>query len=200
MDFAIDFVAVPIFFVPAVLWRWAIKSTAWFYLPLLWAGRGWQQLEGEKLQIWAKSYSSKFINWFWLFLGGLSFAAVTVTLFSFQKWLALQQTLSETGAPTTFIGFLSTLDWLELLEQPWLWFYIPSYALTIFIFFALDSIAKEIRAGAPSAAKTGLMQRWMWAANARAVLTNIGLAIALWYFLDAVEAWEQVKANLAALG
>ena len=29
--------------------------------------------------------------------------------------------------------------------------------------------------------------------NARTVLTNIGLAAALWYFLDAVNAWGQVK-------
>lgn len=182
-----------------MLWRWAIKSTAWFYLPLLWARRGWQRLDGEELQIWAKSYNSKLLNRVWLLLGGLSFAVVAVTLFSFQKWLDLQHTLVEAGAPTTIVGLLSALDWSELLTQPWLWFYIPSYILTIIIFLELDSIAKDIRHGAAPGTRLARIKRWMWAANARAVLTNVGLAVALWYFLDAVEAWGRTKAFLQGL-
>ena len=184
-----------IFFGPVMLWRWAVKSTAWFYLPLLWVRRGWQQLDREELQIWARSYSSKALNWVWLVLGLISIAAVTVTLFSLHNYLALQQQLNQTGAPTTFLGFLYALEWSELLELPWLWFYLPSYVLTVIIFFALDGIAKDIRHGdARPETRAALMQKWMWAANARAVLTNTGLAVALWYFLDAVDAWEKVKA------
>ncbi|MEM8572053.1 MAG: hypothetical protein AAGG56_14280 [Pseudomonadota bacterium] len=197
--YVLGLIEIPFYFAPAIIWRWAIKSTAWFYIPLLWSRRGWQQLEGEELQIWAKSYSAKVVNWIWLLSGGLSFAAVTVTLFSFEKYLDLQSKVSAGGAPLTLLGFFVSLNWADLLYQPWLWFYLPSYALTIAIFFALDNIAKEIRAGAPPASRAASMRRWMWASNVRSALTNIGLAIALWYFLNAVDAWGQIKAFGARL-
>ncbi|ATX64604.1 hypothetical protein [Roseinatronobacter bogoriensis] len=193
----INFIASLIFFLPAMLWRWAIKSTAWFYIPLLWVRRGWLSHEGEELRIWAESYSSKVINWLWLIFGGFSFAALAIGLFSFEKWLALKSTTAEAGAPMGVIGFLASLDWAELLTQPWLWAYIPSYALSVVIFFALDSIAAEIRAGATPESRAASIARWKWAANARAVLTNIGLLLALWYFLGAVDAGAQVQDFLA---
>ena len=71
--------------------------------------------------------------------------------------------------------------------------------LTIVIFFALDNIAKDIRAGAAPGSRAASMERWMWASNVRSVLTNIGLAIALWYFLDAVDAWGKTMALVAGL-
>lgn len=196
---AMSFLAVLIYFGPAMLWRWAIKSTAWFYLPLLWVRRGWQLREGEDLQVWAKSYSSKFLNWFCLLAGLIAIAAVTVTLFSLERYLTLQQQLDQAGAPTTILGIPYSLELSELLKLPWLWFYLPSYILTLCIFFALDNIAKDIRAGAAPETKVAAMQQWMWAANARAVLTNLGLGIALVYFLDAVDAWGQVMALVQGL-
>ena len=199
-EYLLSIVMIPVFYGPTILWRWAIKSTAWFYLPLLWVRRGWQRLDGEDLQVWAKSYSSKALNWIWLAVGGVSFAAVAAALFSLPKYLALQHELSAAGAPTTVLGFLSALEWAELLTLPWLWFYIPSYILTVVIFFALDDIAKDIRnGGADPVTRTAQMKKWMWAANVRAVLTNIGLGIALLYFLDAVDAWGQVKALVQSL-
>ena len=192
-DLFLGFIGSIIFFVPAMLWRWAIKSTAWFYIPLLWVRRGWLSHEGDDLRIWAQSYSRMAINWLWLIFGGFSFAALAIGLFSFEKWLALKSTTAEAGAPMGVIGFLASLDWAELLTQPWLWAYIPSYALTIVIFFALDSIAAEIRAGASPESRAASIVRWKWAANARAVLTNIGLLLALWYFLGAVDAWRQMR-------
>jgi hypothetical protein len=111
----------------------------------------------------------------------------------------MKQATDDANAPMTFIGFLSSLNWADLLTQPWMWFYIPSYALTIYLFFALDSIAAEIRAGATPDSRLPQIARLKWAANARAAVTNIGLALALWYFLAAVGAWQQLRAFLAQL-
>jgi len=188
-----------IVFVPTLLWRLAIKSTAWFYLPLLWFRRGWQKLDGEELTIWAKSYSSKFQNWIWLITGGMSFAFLAATLFSVPKWIVLQQRLGEFGAPTTVLGFLYALDWSDLLDKPWLWCYIISYCLTFAIFCQLDSIAKDIRSGAKPQTRALRMKLWMWMSNIRSFLTNAGIFIALWYFLDAVEAWSQIREIFARL-
>ena len=58
----------------------------------------------------------------------------------------------------------------------------------------LDSIAKEIRfGGAPIETRAVQMVRWKWAANLRTVFTNIGLVLALWYFLGAVGALAQIR-------
>jgi len=189
-----------VFFVPTILWRWAIKSTAWFYVPLLWVRRGWSSHEGEELRIWANTYSGKALNWIWLISGGLSIAALSVVLFSVEKWLTLQQTTSSAGAPMGLFGFLWSLNWAELLTKPWLWFLVPSYALTVIIFFALNSIAAEIRDIVKNKRDPALLvpreakiAQWRWTANARAVLTNIGLLLALWYFLGAVDACGQAQ-------
>lgn len=192
-DVAINLLALLFFHAPALLWRWSIKSTAWFYLPLLWVRRGWLRHEGEELRVWAQSYSRKAINRLWLIFGGLSFVALVVGLFSLEKWLTLQKTVADAGAPMTFLGILMSLNWAEVMKQPWMWFYLASYGLTICIFFALDGIAAEIRDNAPLEPRMAQMARWQWAANARAVLTNIGLALALWFFLSAVGAWEQIR-------
>lgn len=187
------------FFVPAILWRWSIKSTAWFYISLLWVRRGWLTHTGEDLHIWAQSYSRKVINWLWLILGGLSFIALGVSLFSLEKWLAMKQATDDANAPMTFIGFLSSLNWADLLTQPWMWFYIPSYALTIYLFFELDGIAADIRAGAAPDSRLSQIAGLKWAANARTVLTNIGLALALGYFLTAAGAWGHLRSFMKHL-
>ncbi len=137
--------------------------------------------------------------WLWLLAGLFAIAVVTFTLFSLKKYIALQQTLDELSAPATALELLYILQWQELLTLPWLWFYLPSYVLTLCIFFALDNIAKDIRAGAAPETKAAAMQQWMWAANARAVLNNLGLGIALVYFLDTVDARSQVKALVQGL-
>ena len=145
------------------------------------------------------SHNSKHINRIWLLSGVFSLALVIITLFSIQEWFALQQKLDQPGAPATFLGFLYSLDWWKLLKQPWLWFYIPAYILTVLLFFGLDNIAKDLEHGAAPETRLRGVKRYMWAANARAVLTNIGLAIALWYFLDAVDAWGQFTAVVEGL-
>lgn len=61
-------------------------------------------------------------NWLWLLAGQFAIAGVTFTLFSLEKYLALQQTLDEVGAPATVLALLYTLQWQELLTLPWLWF------------------------------------------------------------------------------
>ena len=63
----------------------------------------------------------------------------------------------------------------------------------------LDSHAKEIKVGADETAPLPKLRFWMWVGKARTVLTNIGLAVALWYFLDAVDAWTQVTAALGSV-
>ena len=187
-------VMTALFFGPTILWRRAIKSTAWFYIPLLWVGRGWQNLDAEGLLIWAKSYAAKWLNRIGIIVAATCLAGSIASIFMPLEFLKLSVTLENANAPFSPIGYLMVLDWAALKTQPWQWFYLPSWIITITMFLMIDAQAKDITVGgAQETSRLTKLTFWMWVGNARTVLTNIGLAIALWYFLDAVGAWDQVK-------
>ncbi|WP_299864343.1 hypothetical protein [uncultured Hoeflea sp.] len=185
-------IALPIFYLPVLLWRWSIKSTAWFYLPLLWVGRGWQNIHGEELLIWAKGYARKWLNITGVLLAAVLLIGSLVALIVPGELFDLQKTLRHTGAPLPMIGWAFVLDWQSLAAQPWQWFYLPSWMLTLTLFFLIDDHGTDIEKGAKAEPRLPALRRWMWVSNARTVLTNLGLLIAVWYFLAAVDAWGQV--------
>lgn len=180
--------AAIVFFTPTITLRWAIKSTAWFYLPFLWVGRGWQRLDRDDLLIWAKSYSTKCLNRIGLFFAALFLTTSLFALVLPVEFLKLAATLKIEGAPMTPLGYVMILDWARLADQPWQWFYLPSWCLTLTMFLKLDAEAKDIAHGAKADARVSKLYFWMWIGNTRTVLTNVGLGIALFYFLDAVDA------------
>ena len=181
-------------FLPSLLWRWAIKSTAWFYIPLLWVGRGWLALDDRKLLVWGKSYSSKWLNRAGVILTGTLLFTSLVALFLPEAYFDLRGKLSESGAPMTPLGWAFVFDWGDLAKQPWQWFYLPSWVLTLTLFFMVDAHAKDIKEGeAPVSDHVLPLRRWMWVSNARTLLTNFGLAVALAYFLSAVDAWSKIR-------
>ena len=198
-NFVFDILGSVVFYLPALLWRWSIKSTAWFYLPLLWVGRGWQRLTNDALLIWGKSYCSVLLNKTGFILATTLLFVSAIALFVPAKYFDLQATLAATGAPMTSLGWAFVLDWPSLAAQPWQWFYLPSWCLTLMMFFMVDRSAKEIAVGAMPDNVQNSLRFWMWVGNLRVVLTNIGLGVALWYFLAAVGAWEQVKTLFTSL-
>jgi len=193
-----DYIFAPSIFLvcylPTLLWRWSIKSTAWFYLPLLWVGRGWQDLHGDDLLVWAKGYGSKWLNITGALLAAVLLGVSGVALIVPGDFFDLQQTLREAGAPLPVIGWAFVLDWQSLAAQPWQWFYLPSWILTLLLFFSVDDHGTDIRNEADPTTRLPALRRWMWVGNARTVLTNLGLLVALAYFLTAVDAWGQVVA------
>ena len=194
--YAIAAIAI-VFYFPALLWRGSIKSTAWFYLPLLWVGRGWQNIHGDDLLIWAKGYSHKWLNITGVILAALLLIISLVALFVPSDYFDLKKTLSDTGAPLPAIGWAVVLDWKSLATQPWQWFYLPSWVLTLILFFLIDDHGIDIEKGAKERPRLPKLRRWMWVSNARTALTNLGLLIALYYFLTAVDAWGQFTALIS---
>lgn len=191
--------AVPILYFPALIWRWSIKSTAWFYLPLLWVGRGWQNIRGEQLLIWAKGYSRKWLNIVGFLVAVILLTVSLVALIVPKELFDLQQTLKDAGAPLPVIGLAFVMDWQSLGAQPWQWFYLPSWVLTLMLFFLIDNQGTDIEKGAEAGPRLATLRRWMWVGNVRTVLTNLGLLTAMLYFLEAVDAWGQVTALLSSL-
>lgn len=193
-DYLLYFLIFFIFYLPVLLWRWSIKSTAWFYLPLLWVGRGWQNIHGEELLIWAKGYSRKWLNITGVLLAAVLLFGSLVALIVPVDFFDLQKTLRDAGAPLPVIGWAFVLDWQSLATQPWQWFYLPSWVLTLTLFFLVDDHGTDIEKGAKAELRLPALRRWMWVSNFRTALTNLGLLIALLYFLAAVDAWGQVAA------
>lgn len=192
-------VLLTVLYLPTYIWRWTIKSTAWFYIPLLWLGWGWVNHKGDELIIWGKSYTTKLLNIAGLILATILLIGSLVALFIPAQYLDLQQTLAKTGAPMTPLGWAFVLDWQAFKQQPWQWFYAPSWALTLVIFFMLDSCRKEIKEGAAPGTRAGQLRLWMWLSNTRYVLTNFGLIVALYAFLTAMGAWKDIATFFGTL-
>jgi hypothetical protein len=188
-----------IYYTPTLLWRWAIKSTAWFYLPLLWVGRGWQDLRGAALGQWGTAYAATWLNRTGLAIAALCLAGSAFAIFLPLEFLRLSARLEAAGAPMSPLGYLMVLDWSALRDQPWQWFYGPSWLLTLALFLMLDHHTKHIDRGADATALEPAFRFWMWVANLRTALTNLGLLVALVWFLHAVDACSNVKAFFAVL-
>ena len=161
---------------------------------MLWVGRGWQNIHGDDLLVWAKGYSRKWLNITGALLAAVLLLGSGVALIVPGDFFDLQQTLREAGAPLPVIGWAFVLDWQSLVAQPWQWFYLPSWILTLMLFFLVDSHGTDIEKGADAQTRLPALRRWMWVGNARTVLTNLGLLVALVYFLHAVDAGAQVAA------
>lgn len=197
--FLFGFVLSLIVFTPAYVWRWAIKSTAWFYLPYLITGRGWQRLDDKELLAWAKSYCGTKWNVIGL---GYAFVVLLVSLASLlspERIGSLWERLDAAGAPMTPLAYLFVVDWGRFLEQPWLWCYVPGWIVTVALFFSVDGIVKRIAAAGDTPSRLPTLRFWMWASNVRFLLTNLGLLVTLLYVASAFDLWGQAQAMLDPL-
>ncbi len=144
--------SVPIFYMPSYLWRWTVKSTAWLYLPLFGVSLGWINLRGAELSIWAKGYRTKAFNrigWWFAVIGLLSSVPL---LTNWDSFLELVQTLAKETAPWSVLAVPVVLDWSALWAQPWYWYLLPSWLLTLGIYIWIDNPVTDLAHGAPSKA------------------------------------------------
>lgn len=185
--------SIPFLYIPTLIWRWSIKSTAWFYLPLIWAHVTWVRADGEELRVWALAYTSKLWNILSMLGTILYLAFHSIGVFRIEKWTQLQALMDSADAPLSF-SLLFALDWVELAQKPWLWCYLVSAVLAVIIYFLADSLTKDIdKGGAAPDSRASAMQWLRRLSNIRAVFTSLGLFVALIYVLGAFDAWGQVK-------
>ncbi|AZL59690.1 hypothetical protein EI545_13120 [Tabrizicola piscis] len=186
-------------FTPLLIWRWSIKSTAWFYFPYLLLGWGWSNARGYDLVVWCRAYGRTLWNWVALILAILLLASSVAPLIGWVQLESLAREIKENGGPVSPIVGLLVLDWHSLAVQPWYWFYLPSWCLTIFLFLAINKISAELAAGGDQHSRIVTLGRYLWISNLRCVLTNIGLATALFYFLYAIDAWGRTMEFVQSL-
>ena len=196
-QFLFGVILTPSIHLPAYIWRWAIKSTAWFYLYLLIVPGGWIDHRSNELVAWGKAYTRIKSNWISLLISVALLAVSLAPLVGWIELMSLKENIESRGAPFSLLLIFFVVDWSALLNQPWYWFYIPSFMLTILLFFTIDSINNSLAAGGDRRKLLAKLHRCLWMSNIRFVLTSIGLGISLIYIWQVSGAGQHVINFLA---
>ena len=174
---------------PSLLWRYSLKSTCWFYAPLIYiAARGKFADPLHRRLVIDRSPPLLDAGRFMLAIVALGVAFVAFVDWSF--WRDLM------GATEVFspVGWLLVLDWGRIWDQPWQIPALCSAALTVGIFLWIDSLRKtrrrlEEQGEDPETAvgnaystehHPGLTLYWL--NRLRTVFVTLSLIIGFWYF------------------
>ncbi|HYD70772.1 hypothetical protein [Azospirillum sp.] len=119
-------VVAPILFMPALLYRWSLKSTFWFYFPL--AYLAWPHAESkERDRVWVSLLHRGRMEDFSRVAAALVVVSVVISTFLWSDWAALRNAFPQ--APT--LMYLLAFDLRNL--APWQWGGVASAALTAFV-------------------------------------------------------------------
>lgn len=187
---------VPLIFFPAIVWRWAIKSTAWFYLPLLVIGRFGLGIDDDERSKLATVHSGKVLNIVSFLISLIAVGAAAWAMFRPDFLSEMLATTQAQGAPIPPLAYILVLDWSIIRNQPWQWFYLPSAMISLVLFVAYNAIGRNIAAGIPSVRFHSKLRFMRRLGNLSLMLTLTGLAIALWHFARAMWSWQELRDGL----
>ncbi len=160
-------------FVPTYLFRWALKSTAWFYLPLLFLASPY---DGQSRLVWMRSLPRTVLAWVRLVL---SLVGVTVALAALivdlPSALAVLQQAQGMDLPVVPLSLVLVLDWSNL--HPWQYASLPTALLTILLFFRLDQLGRREQAGAVIPEEGWQLRSMVWADRVRSACALAWLAL-----------------------
>lgn len=128
-------------YLPAILYRITLKSTAWLYLPLIWMAHVPATLqEAKRQEVWVKSSAR---NWI-----GLLTAVATL---AFAGYLAFDRaalpTLTTTNEAQPFTPFHAVWAFDPSQWALWFWVTVPSAALTVGLWVWTNRISSSLDAG-----------------------------------------------------
>ncbi|MGB0798474.1 MAG: hypothetical protein ACPGRD_04055, partial [Planktomarina sp.] len=178
-------------FLPALLYRYSIKSTCWFYLPLIYLTTKLP----ETRMIWARAYPREVMTWVSVIM-----ALITAVLFAFaavqpEKLAELLAAAKLDLLPISPFGLLFVVSIPDM--QPWQYFTLPSAAITLFLFRWLDKLTKWHDKGANYTNDSWQVRLAVYANRGKTICVVCWLAIALYYtlgfFLDtcSLPAWAE---------
>ncbi len=169
MFYLLKTLLIIIWFAPAILWRFALKSTFWLYGPALLIAypkaEGRQQWLSRRMTAWERH------QWILaLILLGVSLATLTGFSALFGMWAQA----SEAGVPF-FLTWALTLDWGALLTQPWRLLSLLNLICALAIFYWRDHLRACIKNG-----ETVSMQGWPVGCLMCLARLQIGIFIFYW--------------------
>lgn len=166
------FVVFPTF-LSSIFFRWALKSTAWFYLPLLFLTSSY---DGKNRLIWMRSFPRTVLTWVRLILSvvGIGVAA-TALIIDLPSALSALQFGRDMELPIVPLSLILVLDWGNL--HPWQFASLPTAILTVILFFRLDYLGRAEQAGAVIAENGLALRTMVWADRLRSVCALAWLAL-----------------------
>ncbi|WP_193771201.1 hypothetical protein [Candidatus Magnetaquicoccus inordinatus] len=159
-----------IFFAPAFCYRWSLKSSCWFYLPLLYlVPPSKEEISGHKGEDLLCGLYNGRSEWRNRLLA--IYFVVGMFLLYWQTPLIADIRAQITKAPVLFYALFIDLNRLPV----WQWPLLPSIALTYFIYFASDkyyqSWQNRLRLNPATAPDPTDVQRLLWLHNIRTFCT-----------------------------
>jgi len=176
-------------YIPALLWRYSLKSTVWFYVPLIYVARRGKFGEPARRRLMIDR-SQPPLEW----LGAVVAATMLIcAILALVDWFAVFGQMQHIEVLGPF-GWLLVFELSELWDQPWQIPNILSAILTLVIFFWIGSL----RSSRKQLIKTGedpetAMDRAFsterhpgltlyYLNRLRTVLVVVSLVIGFWYF------------------
>jgi len=167
-------IALPFWFLPALFYRWSLKSTCWFYLPLIflaWPRRGGEARDREVIDLLRARRLEVLRRYLAIFV-----LAGTVVC-SGVAWRFGESVLRVPDAPFLYHLFALNLPTMA----PWQWLGVFGAVVTMIIYFDSDTADARAKAqGAPDPAQVG---RLILLARLRTVASTLCLLLALGYVL-----------------
>jgi hypothetical protein len=175
-------IASLIIFLPSLLYRYSLKSSAWLYLPLIYVVSLPATLRNDTGRgVWLGYRGRRAIDWLGLAFAVIVLATALVALTNWRALATLSQVAFKNGLPVTVLGYLLVLDWHRL--EIWHYLSLPSALLAVVLFLWLDHLRRYQQAGGavdPRGLEVGIA---IYASRLRTLLVFGWLALALHGFV-----------------
>jgi len=134
----------PIFYLPNILFRITLKSTAWLYLPLIWIAHVPSHLRSEEgRKVWVGYQGRRILDWLAFGTAIATLGAAAALAFNAVDFAALRTATA--GEPQLGANILLALDPSRL--NLWHWVTLPAAGLTVAITLWMDHLRKLQAAG-----------------------------------------------------
>ena len=199
--FIICLVLLPIFFLPTLVWRLSLKSTAWFYAPIFLMSKPGNLAEADNRLRFFTRGPTLWEFWKLCFaVIGLTVAVISLidVFAAFEFWRGFSN-----EAPLSPLGWLLIMDWERFFNQPWQWFSLPAAFLTVVLYLWVNQIRVHRKADIElgqdpelhNSAENHPGITIYWLDRLRNVLVVVSLVIGLWYFVK----WAYLEDKLTLL-
>ncbi len=139
--FSLNASSLVFFYLPSILYRLTLKSTAWLYLPVIWMAHVPTKLREEiRQEVWVKTVGR---NWLALFSALAVLAYALYLAFDPDAFASMRQANdTQMFTPFHLIWAIDPAGW-----KLWFWVTIPSAGLTIIMWIWVNKIRAVVLAG-----------------------------------------------------
>ena len=167
-------------FLPSLLYRYSLKSTCWFYAPLIYVAHLPAKLrDGDERLLWIRMQLSRPVIWLRLALAILTLTLAVFAAIDPDKLGSLLQAMGAGDLPGNPFALAFVLDWSSF--QPWHYFTLPSAILTLILFGQHSDLRARLTHGG-AVDPFGVKVRALFAAERLRSLCVAGWLVLAFYY------------------